>query len=89
MSEETNQKAPRSRVSSAYTRVVGKTTLNVFNTKQTPDLPKKAYSKKWVVIQTTGNRNKVHMTADKKYDAIDALLIREKALKAEEAKKEE
>lgn len=89
MSEKPEQEKTRVRVSSAYTRVVGKNTLNVFNTKQTPGLPKKAYNKKWVVINQVGNRNIVVGNTDKKYDSIDILLTTEKKLKAELAKKEE
>ena len=89
MSEEKTEKKTHVRVSSAYTRVVGKNTLNVFNTKQTPGLPKKAYNKKWVVINQVGNRNIVVGNSDKKYDSIDILLTTEKKLKAELAKKEE
>lgn len=74
------------RKSSDYVRVVGNTTLNVFNTQQTPGLTKKAYDKKWVVIQTTGNRMKIIGQTDKKYDSIDILLAAEIGLK-EAAKK--
>jgi len=83
-----NEPAKTVRVSSAYTRVVGNKTLNVINTKQTPGLPKKAYNKKWVVIQQNGNRMKVVGNSDKKYPAIDILLAAEKQLKAEAAKAE-
>jgi hypothetical protein len=74
------------RMSSAYTRRVGNATLNVYNTKQTPGLTKKAYDKKWVVIQQTGNRSKIIGQTDKKYDSIDILLAAEIGLK-EAAKK--
>lgn len=83
-----NEPVKNVRVSSAYTRVVGNVTLNVINTKQTPGLPKKAYNKKWVVIQMNGNRSKVVGNSDKKYPAIDILLAAEKQLKAEAAKAE-
>ena len=80
--EKTEETMIRSRVSSAYTRVVGKDTLNVYNTKQTPGLPKKAYDKKWVVIRTNGRRNFVVASTDKKYPAIDVLRATEIELKA-------
>ena len=83
--EENNVKSVRT--SSAYTRVVGTDVLNVYNTKQTPGLPKNAYNKKWVVIQQTGKRNIIVGSTDKKYDSIDILLTTEKKLKAEAAKK--
>lgn len=86
MSDENQENTIRSRVSSAYTRVVGKDTLNVYNTKQTPGLPKKAYDKKWVVIRTNGRRNFVVGNFDKKYPAIDVLRATEIELKAEAKK---
>ena len=86
MSEEQKKSV---RVSSAYTRVVGNATLDVVNTKQNTGLPKKAYNKKWVVLMKKGNRTTIVAQTDKKYDSIDALLLKEKQLKADEAKKDE
>lgn len=88
MSEKT-EKVKTTRVSSAYTRVVGNHTLDVVNTKQQTGLPKKAYNKKWVVLMTKGNRRTIVAQTDKKYPSIDALLLKEKELKAAEAKKDE
>ena len=86
MSNETQK--PRSRVSSAYTRVVGQKRLDVVNTKQTEDLPKKAYNKKWCVLMTNGNRRTIIAQTDKKYDSIDALLAKEIELKNAEKDEE-
>ena len=84
---ETQKKTVR--VSSAYTRVVGNNTLDVVNTKQQTGLPKKAYNKKWVVLMRNGRKTTIVAQTDKKYDSIDALLEKEKQLKADEAKKDE
>lgn len=81
----------RSRVSSAYTRVVGNVQFDVHNTKQTPDLPKKAYSQKWAVVRREGKRVSVVATSDKKYPAIGVLRqaeIDEKAKLAEKSSDE-
>lgn len=76
------------RVSSAYTRVVGNVTIDVVNVKQHQGaaLPKKA-SKKWAVIARNGKKLSVIGATDKKYPAIDILLAHEKVLKAKEAEK--
>lgn len=83
--EEKTQEPKPVRVSSAYTRVVGNKQFDVVNTKQQAGLPKKAYTKKWAVIRTTGNRRAVIGSTDKKYPAIDVLLAAEKVAKAEAA----
>ena len=84
MSEE--QKTTR--VSSAYTRVVGQKQLDVVNTKQTENLPKKAYQSKWCVLMTHGNRRAIIAQTDKKYDSIAALLAKEIELKNEQKAQE-
>ena len=80
MSDE--NKKTRSRKSSEYLRVVGETRINVFNSKQEENLPKKAQSKKWAVVLTTGKKKAVHSVHDKKADAIKSLLAKEIQLKA-------
>ena len=72
----------RSKVSSAFTRFVGEIRVDVVNTKQNDEVPKKAKAQKWAVIVTNGKRTKVHSTHSKKYDAIDALRAHEIELKA-------
>jgi len=90
MPKENEEKIVRTRVSSAYTRVVGNVKIDVVNTKQNPEgLPKKALQKKWAVIATKNNRVSTIGTTTKKYPAIDILLAHEKILKAELAKKDE
>jgi hypothetical protein len=86
MSEEPKTKPVRT--SSAYTRVVGNKRFEVLNTKQTKDLPKKAYNTKWAVVRYEGNRIAVIGNTAKKYDAIDILLRAEIAAK-EAAKKDD
>lgn len=83
-------KAKPVRTSSQYIRIVGSKRFEVLNTQQTPDLPKKAYQTKWVVMLFNGNRKSVVGQTSKKYDAIDILLAAEIAAKkaaAEEAEK--
>jgi len=87
--ENENQQPKPVRQSSAFTRVVGNKVLNVYNTKQTPGLPRKAYTTKWCVVQVEGKRSKVVGNFDKKYPAIDALRAAEVELKAEAKKAEE
>ena len=90
MSEKIEEKTVKTRVSSAYTRVVGNVKIDVVNTKQNPEgLPKKALQAKWAVIATKNNRVSCIGVSDKKYPAIDMLLAHEKILKAEIAKKDE
>lgn len=79
MSEE--PKPTRSRVSSAYTRVVGNHRVEVINTKQSDDGPKGNH-KKWIVVDFNGRRKDLVGQCDKKYDAIKVLLQHEVALKA-------
>tara|TARA_R110001632_G_scaffold231312_1_gene369674 strand:- start:59 stop:355 length:297 start_codon:yes stop_codon:yes gene_type:complete len=75
------------RRSSAYTRVVANTRLEVINVKQNPnDAPSRA-KKKWAIIACNGNRTTLIGQSDKKYPAIDILLATEKKLKAAEADK--
>lgn len=74
------------KTSSAFVRVVGKTTLEVINARQNP-APKSVKSK-WFVRETTGNRSKVVATGDKKYPLIATLRAREIELKAAAQKKE-
>ena len=73
------------RRSSAYTRVVANTRLEVINVKQN-DAPSRA-KKKWAVIAINGKRTTLIGQSDKKYPAIDILLATEKKLKAAEADK--
>jgi len=73
------------RRSSAYTRVVANTRLEVINTKQN-DAPARA-KKKWAVVAINGKRTTLIGQTDKKYPAIDILLATEKKLKAAEADK--
>lgn len=93
MPAKNDEKAPATkkavRVSSAYTRVVGTVKLDVVNTRQNPDQKTTRGKKKWEVIATNLNTNRVtHVgTSDKKYPAIDILLNREKKLKADAAEK--
>lgn len=75
------------RNSSAYTRVVANTRLEVVNAKQNPNDVTQKVTKKWAVIAHNGNRKKLIGQSDKKYPAIDILLATEKLLKAAEAKK--
>ena len=76
------EQSKRSRKSSEYLRVVGETRINVFNSKQEENLPKKAQTKKWAVVLTTGKRQAVHSVHDKKQEAIQSLLAKEIQLKA-------
>jgi len=80
---DTAAKVLRSKVSSAYTRIVGEVRIDLFNTKQTTDLPKKAYTKKWALIEQKGKRQIVRGTFARKYDGIDALRVLEANMKAE------
>lgn len=73
------------RRSSAYTRVVANTRLEVVNTKQNA-APARA-KKKWAVLAINGKRTTLIGQSDKKYPAIDILLATEKKLKAAEADK--
>tara|TARA_R110001592_G_scaffold322788_3_gene601796 strand:+ start:1753 stop:2037 length:285 start_codon:yes stop_codon:yes gene_type:complete len=73
------------RRSSAYTRVVANTRLEVINVKQNA-APARA-KKKWAVIAINGKRTTLIGQSDKKYPAIDILLATEKKLKAAEADK--
>jgi len=74
---------PAVKQSSGFIRVVGKTTLEVVNTKQRPDdVTAKAKSTKWAVMEYVGNSKKLVGGFDKKYPAIDALRAREVDLKA-------
>lgn len=78
------KKQPEAKPSSAFTRVVGKTTLNVVNSRQNPT-PKSVKSK-WCVLEVKGKTTKVVSQGDKKYPQIDALRAREIELKAAEQK---
>ena len=68
------------KISSAFTRVVGKTTLEVVNSRQNPT-PASVKSK-WCVLELKGKTRKVVSQGDKKYPQIDSLRAREIALKA-------
>ena len=71
------------KASSGFIRVVGKTTLEVVNTKQRPDdVTAKAKQSKWAVMEYVGNSKKLVGGFDKKYPAIDVLRAREVELKA-------
>ena len=71
------------RKASGFIRVVGKTTLEVVNTKQRPDdVTAKAKQAKWAVMEYVGNSKKLVGGFDKKYPAIDVLRAREVELKA-------
>ncbi len=74
----------RSKISSAFTRHIGNVQIDVVNTKQNTDVPKKAQKNKWAVIVTNGKKTSVHSTHSKKYDAIDALRAHEIVLKAQD-----
>ena len=80
---EVAEKVLRSKVSSAYTRVVGNARIDLVNTKQTEDLPKKAYSQKWALIVAVGKRVRVADTFARKYDGIAQLRILEAEMMAE------
>ena len=80
---DTAAKVLRSKVSSAYTRIVGEVRIDLFNTKQTTDLPKKAYTKKWALIVAVGKRVRVADTFARKYDGIAQLRILEAEMMAE------
>ena len=75
--EDTAEKVLRSKVSSAYTRIVGTSRIDLVNTKQTEGLPKKAYNQKWALIVVTGKRTKVVDTFPAKYTGIAALRVLE------------
>ena len=69
--------------SSAFVRTVGKTRIEVVNTKQrAADINAKAKQSKWAVMEYVGKTKKFFAGFDKKYDAIDHLRAREIALKA-------
>lgn len=72
-------------VSSAFTRTVGKTKLDVINARQNP-APKSVKSK-WFVRELTGKKQTVVAAGDKKYDMISVLRAREIELKALSQKK--
>ncbi len=76
----------RSKVSSAFTRFVGKIRIDVVNTKQNTDVPKKALAQKWAVLVSDGTKRKpkVHSVHGKKSDAITSLRQHEIELKAED-----
>lgn len=86
MTDDKNVKTPK--VSSSFVRVVGKTRIEVVNTKQRAgDVTVKAKQSKWAVMEYSGNKKTLHAAFDKKYDAIDSLKAREIALKAAAQKK--
>jgi len=75
------------KASSTFVRTVGKTTLEVVNTKQRPtDVTVKAKQSKWAVIEYNGKTKKLLHAGDKKYPAIAVLRAREIALKADAVK---
>jgi len=84
MTDTTETPTTENKVSSAFTRVVGKIQLNVVNSRQnkTPASVKS----KWCVLEVNGKKTKVHSQGDKKYDQIDSLRAREIALKAKAQK---
>ena len=76
--------------SSAFVRTVGKTRIEVVNTKQRDaDVTAKARASKWAVMEYVGNSKKLLKGFDKKYDAIDHLRAHEIALKAAAQKDDE
>ena len=83
-SEAKNVENPKPiRLSSAFTRQVGNIRLEVYNTNQIPDLPKKAYATKWVVAKIVGNRKPaIVYNNDNKTPAIKFLRDLEIELKA-------
>jgi len=76
----------RSKISSAFTRFVGQIRIDVVNTKQNTDVPKKAQAQKWAVLVSDGTKRKpkVHSVHGKKSSAITALRQHEIELKAED-----
>lgn len=84
--EEPTEKVVK--MSSAFVRVIGKTTLEVINAKQNDGVPK-AVKSKWFVRETTGKKSKIFSQGDKKYPQIDSLRAREIELKALAQKKTE
>ena len=83
--DQPEEKAPTTRLSSAFVRVVGNTRIEVVNTKQRPDeTTARARSKKWAVMTFTGESAKKAFLygSDKKYDAIEYLKLHELKLKA-------
>lgn len=81
MTDTTAEKQPKQ--SSSFVRTVGKTRVEVVNTKQrSDDINAKAKQSKWAVMEYVGKTKKFVAGFDKKYDAIDALRAREIALKA-------
>lgn len=73
-------------ISSAFVRIVGKTTLEIINAKQSDGVPKTVKSK-WFIRETVGKKSKVFSQGDKKYPLIEELRNREIALKAAAQKK--
>jgi hypothetical protein len=74
------EKQKTQKLSSAFTRVIGKTTLNVVNARQ--NTAPKSVKSKWCVLELKGKTVKVVSQGDKKYPQIDALRAREIELKA-------
>ena len=70
MSEKIEEKTVKTRVSSAYTRVVGNVKIDVVNTKQNPEgLPKKALqAKKYPAIDILLAHEKILKAAAAKKD---------------------
>ena len=80
--ERLEEKKLQPRTSSAFTRKVGSTTLEVVNARQNPT--PKAVKSKWCVLELKGKTTKVVSQGDKKYPQIDSLRAREIELKAAE-----
>ena len=84
MTDTKSEQKSTPKVSSAFTRQVGKIRLDVVNAKQNK-VPASVKSK-WCVLEVNGKKTKVHSQGDKKYDQIDSLRAREIALKAKAQK---